>query len=53
MFRSIHARRACQGSGLPVALSTLSLVLSCAPEVEQRPDPTSPEAIREILERGL
>jgi membrane-bound lytic murein transglycosylase F len=53
MIRSFHARRACQGSGLPVALSTLSLVLSCAPEVEERPDPEIAAGdLREILERG-
>ena len=52
MNRSMHARRACQ-SGLPVALSALSLVLSCAPEIEEPPDPYVARGdLREILERG-
>jgi len=53
MNRSIHAR---YEKRLPVALSalsTLSLVLSCAPEVEERPDLyIAGGDLREILERG-
>ncbi len=50
MNRSIHARRE---KSLPVALSTLSLVLACAPEVEEAPDPyIAGGDLREIRERG-
>jgi membrane-bound lytic murein transglycosylase F len=50
MNRAVHARRE---RSLPVALSTLSLVLSCAPEVEEAPDPfIAGGDLREIRERG-
>jgi membrane-bound lytic murein transglycosylase F len=49
MIRSITRHQ----SPLPVALSTLTLVLSCAPEAEERPDPEIAGGdLREIRERG-
>jgi len=53
MNRSIDTRSTCRVGGLPVALSSLSLVLSCASEVEQRPGlQVAGGDLREIRERG-
>ncbi len=50
MIRPIHARRA---RVAPVALSALTLVLSCGPKVEEPPDPYVARGdLREIVERG-
>ncbi len=50
MKRSLHARRERRPL---VALSALSLVVSCAPEIEKAPEPyVAAGDLREILERG-